>query len=46
MCDKSAFRPARSAEELLALKKKVDQERLDKLKRQHEDMGFIKDNMR
>ena len=46
MCDKAAFRPAKSAEELLALKQKVEQDKLEELKRQHEYMGFTKDNMR
>jgi len=46
MCDKHSYRPAKSAEELLELKKKVDQDKLDELKRQHEYMGFAKDNMR
>lgn len=46
MCDKAAFRPAKSADELLEMKKKIEQDKLDELKRQHEYMGFAKDNMR
>jgi hypothetical protein len=46
MCDKFSFRPAKSTEDLMAMKQKIEQDKLEELKRQHEYMGFTKDNMR
>jgi len=46
LTNKFPIPPPKKPEELLALKEKRDAERLEKLRKEHKDMEFIKDNMR